>query len=465
MTDLKPNASPTTPAEFEEYLNTALATPEAFKAAFESGDFSEKIKAYTGAYTQGLNKTMTDLKAQVTEQVTASVLEMFKRNGGAEVTGRVDQTVATERAERAGTARVDTAIGTHTEKIWPGGAAQMIMDITSIGTPNQSAESRARIEQYQEFKNAYSQAVPSEGGFLVPEVTRADIMTRALESAVVRPQATVVPMPGSKFRWPAVDFTTEVGEVFGGIAMSWLDEGQSIPATSGTFATVDLNAHALGGFASVPNMIIRHAPALEQWIRTAMPAAIGHFEDLAFMSGDGVKKPLGGLHASNPALIVPAGETGQQAATITWNNILAMFARLLPESFATAEWDITPDAIPEIFTMALPVGTGGSAVMIGEGQGPSRVAASILGIPIRWTRKAPAVLGTQGDISLVDWTKYIVGDTMAMQLAASEHSSFRTDKTDFRIIEEVDGQPGLLSALTPQNNGPTLSAFVQLATR
>lgn len=459
MTDLKPKADPSTPAEFEEWINTALATPEAAQAAINSGDFAEKIKGYTTAR----NKTMTDLKDQLHEQITASVLEMFKRNGQ-EVDGRVDLAPTNERALRAGTARNGEALGVHTEKIW-NSAAQMIQDITSAGTPRQTAESRARMEAYQEFTNAYSQAVPSEGGFLVPEQVRSDIMTRALEAAVVRPQAIVVPMPGSKFKWPAVDFTTEVGEVFGGIAMSWLDEGQSIPATSGTFATIDLNAHKLGGYASVPNEILRHAPALEQWIRSAMPAAVGHFEDLGFMSGDGAKKPLGGLHSANPALIVVDKETGQEADTITWVNVLAMFARLLPESYGNAEWVITPDAIPEIFSMALPVGTGGSAVMIGEGDGPKGLPATILGIPVRWTRKTPAVKGDQGDISLVDWSKYIVGDTMAMQLATSEHSSFRTDKTDFRIIEEVDGRPGLLSALTPQNGGPTLSAFVQLQTR
>jgi hypothetical protein len=54
---------------------------------------------------------------------------------------------------------------------------------------------------------------------------------------------------------------------------------------------------------------------------------------------------------------------------------------------------------------------------------------------------------------------------MTMTLDTSEHSAFTSDKTDFRIIERLDGQPGLLSPLTPENNGPSLSAFVQLETR
>lgn len=462
MTDLKPKADPSTPAEFEEWVHTALATPEAAQEAINSGQFAEKIKAYTSAR----NKTMTDLKDQLQEQITASVLELFKRNGQ-DVTGRIDLAPTNERAVRAGAARNNAAVGVHTEKIWKTDdlGAQMVQDITSMGTKFASPESRARMDAYLEFQNAYSQAVPSEGGFLVPEQVRSDIMTRSLETTVVRPQATVVPMPGSKFRWPVNDFTTEVGEVYGGIAMSWLDEGQTIPSTSGTFAALELDAHKLGGSARVPNEILRHAPALEAWIRTNMPKAVGHFEDLAFMSGDGAKKPLGGLHSSNAALVVVDKETGQEADTITWNNILAMYARLLPESYGSAEWVITPDALPEIFTMALPVGTGGSAVMLGEGAGPSKLPMSILGIPIRWSRKTPAVKGDQGDISLVDWTTYVIGDTMAMRLDTSEHVDFLSDKTAFRILTEVDGRPGLLQPLTPQNNGPTLSSYIQLQTR
>jgi HK97 family phage major capsid protein len=90
---------------------------------------------------------------------------------------------------------------------------------------------------------------------------------------------------------------------------------------------------------------------------------------------------------------------------------------------------------------------------------------TMLGMPIKWSRKAPAVLGTQGDISLADFSKYVIGDTQQMSLDSSPHSSFRSDKTDFRIIERIDGQPGMLEPLTPENGGPTLSAFVQLETR
>lgn len=453
-----------TPAEFEEWVNTALETPEKAQESINSGQFAEKVKAYGHAYREATNKTMKDLQGQMEETVTASVLDMLKRNGNTPDSRPDVRPAPTAVQARAQAAYDPQAPGVEVGKIW-NSAGQMLQDLLTP-TKRQSKDQRARFEAYEDFKNAYSSNVPSSGGYLVPEEVRADIMTAALPEAVVRPQATVVPMPTSKLRWPVVDQTTLAdGTVYGGIQMLWLDEGETFTATEAAFGTIGLEAHKLGGLATVPNELVRHISVLETWLRANLPNALRHFEDVAFIKGNGVGKPLGGLHATNPALIVADDEAGQSTASITWNNVLAMFARFLPDSYGNGEWDITPDAIPEIFSMALPVGTGGTAVMLGEGGGSGKLPMTLLGMPIRWTQKAPAVMGTQGDISLADWTKYVIGDTKSLQLDTSEHSAFRSDSTDFRILEEVDGQPGMLSAITPENNGPTLSAWIQLETR
>ncbi len=463
MTDTR--ATPTTPAEWEEYVNTTLSTPEAAQAAIADGTFATNMNAYVKAGRDATNKTMADIKDQLTEQVSASVLEMFKRNG-VETNGRPDVRPVNERAARARTTYDDTAPGAafDNDKVWQNGG-QMLQDLLLAKQGKIGKEGRARLDKYEELANAYSPHIPDGGGVLIPEEVRTEILTRALDYEVVRPQATVVPMPTGKLRWPANDMTTEVGSVYGGVQAAWLDAGEAFTATEASFAALSLEAHKLGLLATVPNELIRFAPALQAWLEQKLPLAWAEFADRAFIKGDGVDKPLGGLNASNPALLVVAAEVGQPVDTLTWRNILDMFARLLPESYATAEWDITPDAIPEIFTMALPVGTGGSAVMLGEGQGPQRLAQTMLGLPIRWTRKTPGILGDQGDVSLVNWKDYVIGDARSMQFDTSEHSGFRSDTTDFRVLGHMDGQPGMLSPLSPENGGPTLSNYLQLAAR
>jgi HK97 family phage major capsid protein len=448
--------APTTPAEWEEYVG-GFDTPEKFTAAFADGSFQQTINSYVTSQ----NAVMDDLRAQTTEQVQLAIHDMFKRNDVD--TGsrgqRLDLVNKARREQTQNYALYNPDNAAAQMNGWTKNSGEFLQ--AALNVLPKSAENRDLRHKILD----YSEKVPSEGGILVPEEWRSDIMTRALEIAVVRPRAVVVPMPTGKLRWPAVDMTTEVGEVYGGMVFSWVDEGGTITPSDATFAAIALEANKLAGGALIPNELLKDAAALTTWVMTNLPKGIGQFEDLGFLKGNGVKKPLGALHADNPALITVGGEVGQPAATITWNNVLAMFARLLPESFASSVWVITPDAIPEIFSMALPVGTGGSAVMLGEGQGTQSLPMSMLGRPIIWSRKAPAVLGTKGDISLVDLSQYVIGDTQDVRIDQSEHVSFWTDKTAFRIIERVDGQPAQLSALTPENNGPTLSSFVQLATR
>ena len=81
------------------------------------------------------------------------------------------------------------------------------------------------------------------------------------------------------------------------------------------------------------------------------------------------------------------------------------------------------------------------------------------------TEKAPGKLGAQGDLSFVDFGMYLIGDYQAVTVDSSKHVKFTSDKTTYRMIARNDGRPWLLSALTPHNNSPSLSAFVQLAAR
>ena len=180
------------------------------------------------------------------------------------------------------------------------------------------------------------------------------------------------------------------------------------------------------------------------------------------MNGSGVGEPLGVLHADNAAAISVAKETGQAAATIVWENLVNMYARMLPTSLGRAVWVANIDTFPELATMSLSVGTGGSAIWLNNGAaGPPM---TILGRPVIFTEKA-ITLGTVGDINLIDFSFYLIGDRQVMSAKSSEHFKFQNDQTAFRIIERVDGRPWLAAAITPQQGSNTLSPYVKIATR
>lgn len=440
-------ALPTTPKEWEEYVNTALSTPEKFASAAKDGSFKNALNSYVNSQ----NKVSTDISNEVAEQVQLAMAE-FAQKHGAKAAGKF-------KPGQKGSAYNKLAPGAGMDGKY-GSAAEFFQN--ALTNPN--SFSSAERAKFEELRN-YSSQTGEGGGFLIPEEWRSQIFNGPeLAESVVRSRATVVPMSSKSLHFPAVDFTTEVGEIWGGMVFYWMDEQGTIPDTSASFAQIEFNAHRLAGAAKVPNDTLKDAPALNAWLQSSLPRGIREFEDRAFMKGDGVKKPLGALHETNPALVVAGDETGQSSG-ITWNNVLAMASRLLPESWDRAVWVVTPDAFAEIFTMALPVGTGGSAVMMAPGAGSESPKMTLLGRPLIFSRKAPATLGTQGDISLVDFSLYGIGDRQDVRVETSEHAFFFQDQTAFKVIERVDGQPLLLSPLTPENNGPTLSGFVQLETR
>ena len=162
------------------------------------------------------------------------------------------------------------------------------------------------------------------------------------------------------------------------------------------------------------------------------------------------------------AMVSVAKESGQAADTIVWENIVKMYARMLPGSLGRAVWIANNDTFPELATMALSVGTGGSAIWLNNGAvGPPM---TILGRPVIFTEKASTV-GDAGDITFVDFGYYLIGDRQAMSASSSAHFKFQNDLTAYRIIERVDGRPWLQSAITPVKGSNDLSPFVQIAER
>lgn len=446
-------ATPKTPAEWEEYVNS-FDTPEKFAAAFQDGSFKKNQAAYQQAWLDEQNATMGDLKAQLNEQLAASEQRILQQLGKG-ATNKVRTLGGLPRPN-------SNAPGCGLDGLYDTPAA--FFQNALLNPQGMDSESLAKRGKLQN----YSSSTGEGGGYLIPEEWRSTIFAGPeIAEAVVRPRATVIPMSSKSLHFPAIDFSTEVGEVYGGMVFYWMDEGGTIPTTDALFASIELNAHRLAGAAAVPNDTLKDAAALDAWLRGSLPRGIREFEDRAFLKGDGVKKPLGALHAANPGLIVAGDETGQSTSTITWKNVLQMFSRLLPEAYDNAVWVIDPSCIPEIYTMAVEVGTGGSAVMVGDGTQSAAVSPqnTLLGLPIKWSRKTPATLGTQGDINLADFRYYAIGDRQDVRVDTSEHVQFLQDNTVFKVIERVDGQPLLLSPLTPENGGPTLSAFVQLETR
>ena len=307
------------------------------------------------------------------------------------------------------------------------------------------------------------EGIGDQGGFLVPEEFRAELLRNTLEASVIRGRARVIPMAGLTLRIPSIRDTTHASTVYGGVSGYWIPESGTITQSEPTFSQVTLTSKKLIGGTRISNELLRDsAIALEPLIGGLFSEAIAYFEDDSFINGIGGGQPLGILNAD--ALISVAKETGQAATTLTVENVVKMYSRMMPRSIPNSVWIMHPDVQPQLFTMSLSVGTGGAPMYFPAGGIGGSPVPTLMGRPVVLSEKAQT-LGTAGDIYLVDLSYYLIGDRQALEVASSPHVRFNTDETDFRFIQRVDGRPWIDSALTPRNGSNTLSPFVALAAR
>lgn len=468
----------TIPSKPEE-LEAFLGEPNNVRVMMtEPGKFKEFIKAYA---TMMIDKDR-DLTAQIKEQVQLGLADFMRENGlGGRKLNFSNSATETKLDTRTvshgkGAAYNANSFGAKLErdlKAKSNGDGSLMFDSSSeffqaiwprYETLRNSAELGRKRRAALDIQNSYGSEVPADGGFLIPEVLRSQILQVALEDAVVRPRAQVIPMDSLRVPIPMIDVTTHVGSVFGGVVCYWTEEAADLVESQANFGRVVLDAKKLTGYAEVPNELLADAPAFGSFFDTIFPRAIAWFEDIAFMTGTGVGEPLGFINC--PASVQVTKELNQPATTIVWENLVKMYARMLPTALGRAVWIASIDTFPELATMALSVGTGGGPVWMGNYTNPGTATppVSILGRPVYFTEKTPA-LGTTGDISFVDFGYYLIGDRQMMQSMSSEHYKFANDKTSFRVVERLDGRPWIQSSIVPSNGGSALTPFVQLETR
>lgn len=399
------------------------------------------------------------VSAQVTEQTQNFMIEWLRNNGVNDITAarrlNMDNPNARGRIPRNAPIYNKSAAGAPHDAMFP----SMTNFLHSIS--DHTHRDAALSQKLTSLKNDLSSIRPSDGGFLIPEILRADILSVAHERGVVRSRARVIPMDSLTVPFPTVDETSHVSSIYGGITGYWTEEGATLVESQPRFGQMELRAHKLTLYTEVPNELLRDArPSLEAFINGVFPEALAWFEDVGFFIGGGVGEPLGFLNAP---CTVSIDRAGSSTDTIVWADIVNMYARMLPQSLDRAVWVVSNEVLPQLLTMT--VGAGNAAVWIGGGNFPSGANTppmTMLGCPIVVSEKAKQ-LGTPGDITFADFSYYLIGDRQAMSARQSEDYKFQNDVTAFRVIERVDGAPWLKDAITPQNGGDTLSPFVNAA--
>jgi HK97 family phage major capsid protein len=303
-----------------------------------------------------------------------------------------------------------------------------------------------------------SEGSPSAGGFLVPSEFSELILDKSLESEIVRPRATVWPMSTVERKIPAWDNANHTSTLYGGLTGQWLSEGGTADVSQAALRQLVLMAKKLGIYTSASSELAADGLDFENQLSIAMVKATGWFLDYAFLRGSGAGQPLGLLN--DPALITVTKEAGQSTGTILYENLVNMFARMHPSCIGNSVWVINNNAIPQLLTLGVTIGTGGAfypALKEESGQ------FTILGRPAVFSEKVPA-LSSKGDVILADFSQYQIGLRKDLTLDRSIHPGWLTDTVNYRTILRADGMGSWDKPVTPFA-GDTLSWCVTLEAR
>jgi len=310
-----------------------------------------------------------------------------------------------------------------------------------------------------------SETVSSDGGFLVQQDFSEQLLNGVMQTGLLAPRCNRIAISGGSngIRLPAIDESSRAdGSRWGGVQSYWIDEAAEKTASKPKFRNMELSLKKLVGLCYASDELLQDSRVLETVIRQAFTDEIGFKLDDSIFRGTGGGQPLGIINSG--CLVTVAAEGGQAADTVVFENVVKMYSRMPARNRRNSVWLINQDIEPQLYSMSLAVGTGGSAVFLPGGGVSEAPYATLFGRPVLPIEQA-STLGDVGDIVLADLSQYVLIDKGGIQADMSIHVQFVYDESVFRFVYRVDGQPAWSDKLTPYQGANDLSPFVTLAAR
>jgi HK97 family phage major capsid protein len=286
-----------------------------------------------------------------------------------------------------------------------------------------------------------------------------------MEAAIIAPRCMRVPIgpEADGLEAPIIDETSRAnGSRWGGVQVYRRAEADTVTATKPKFGLFDLRLEDLMGLAYATERLLRDARALEAVMGQGFSEEFAFKVDDEIVRGSGVGECLGILNAD--ATVSVSKETGQSAATLVFENVVKMWARLHARARRGAVWYYNQDVEPQLLTLNLALGTAGQPVYLPPGGLRDDPFGTLFGRPMVPIEQA-ATLGTVGDLILMDPGQYVLIDKGGIEAADSMHVRFIYNERAFRWVYRINGRPKWHSAITPYKGSNTQSAYVTLATR
>lgn len=293
----------------------------------------------------------------------------------------------------------------------------------------------------------------ASGGFVVPTQWRDTLLQVDPQQAIIEGRSNVMEVgtpPDAEITMPALDQSGSTNNVYGGVTMNWIGEGQTKPKTGAKFREVSLTPQELAGHIPITDKLMRNAPAMSGQLERLMRGALTGAKESSFLIGNGVAKPTGILLANCTIRINRA-----TASQVSYEDLAKMLAKLLMGG--SPYWLISQSVYSQLLQLKDPNGNYIWQLNAIEGS-----PGSLLGYPVFWHERSP-LLGVYGDITLVNSDPYYLVKPGSGPFIAAGFigDDFVNNQTRVKIFTNVDAKPWLTEPYK-QEGGHIVSPFVAL---
>lgn len=310
------------------------------------------------------------------------------------------------------------------------------------------------------------QGIGSEGGFLLQSETSMDLMTHGFNNSAILPKCQKRTLTGSEsLEIVVIDETSRADGSRGGGVRVYTDAELSQMISSMTkFEKLKLAPERLTGLYYASDKILMNATFLGQEMRQLFSEEFAFKGQDLVMEGTGAGQALGIKNADCKISI--AKEAGQDPDTIMTENILNMIMRFyLRGGAGSVCWVGNRNTYAQLRMLKYDIGTGGELARLFMPPTLAGTTGSMEGYAVEFIEQAETI-GDAGDLWLCDWSQYVCVDYGDINEASSIHFKFDYGQTTFRFVYHFDGQPRMVSAITPfKGSSSTVSPFVRIAER
>lgn len=276
------------------------------------------------------------------------------------------------------------------------------------------------------------------GGFLVaPEKFVEQVIIALKNSVFVRQIATVIPNSNAaNLGIPSLDGDIDDADWTSEVSTGKEDTGMS-------FKKRELKPYPLAKQIKVSNKLLRaSAIDVEALIRDRLAYKFAVSQEKAFLTGDGVEKPLGVFTANTQGISTARDiSDGNTATAIGADSLINTKYALKGQYHKNSNWIFHRDAIKEI--RKLKDGNGDYLWKAGL----SDKADTILEIPYFMSEYAPNTLTSGQYVGVLgDFSFYWIADALDMQVQRLVELYAGTSQTGFIGRLETDGMPVLEEA-------------------